>query len=79
MVSTVFLVLVLVFVLRLLMLSFSWVVVCLLLVCVVSPHFIKGNTEEELPEVVLGGVRINALDLMAAERLEISAPTPGQQ
>ncbi|CAM9908395.1 unnamed protein product [Scytosiphon promiscuus] len=34
---------------------------------------IQGNTEEELPEVALGGVRINALDLLAAKPLDMSA------
>lgn len=36
----------------------------------------QGNTQEELPEVALGGVRINALDLMAAQPLDLSAPAP---
>lgn len=36
----------------------------------------QGNTQEELPEVALGGVRINALDLLAAKPLDLSAPAP---
>eukprot|EP00752_Nemacystus_decipiens_P007751 g6928.t2 len=32
---------------------------------------IQGNTQEELPEVALGGVRINALDLLAAQPLDL--------
>lgn len=34
----------------------------------------QGNTEEELPEVALGGVRINHLDLMAAQPLDPRVP-----
>lgn len=37
---------------------------------------LQGNTEEELPEVALGGVRINALDLLAAKPLDMSASIP---
>ncbi|CAM9152802.1 unnamed protein product [Hapterophycus canaliculatus] len=40
---------------------------------------IQGNTEEELPEVALGGVRINALDLLAAKPLDMAAPIPRPQ
>lgn len=36
--------------------------------------YMQGNTQEELPEVALGGVRINALDLLAAQPLDLSAP-----
>eukprot|EP00903_Cladosiphon_okamuranus_P015669 g14470.t1 len=32
---------------------------------------LQGNTREELPEVALGGVRINALDLLAAQPLDL--------
>ncbi|CAM9570680.1 unnamed protein product [Laminaria digitata] len=35
---------------------------------------IQGNTEEELPEVALGGVRINHLDLITAQPLDPRAP-----
>lgn len=34
----------------------------------------QGNTEEELPEVALGGVRINHLDLITAQPLDPLAP-----
>ena len=36
----------------------------------------QGNTRDELPEVALGGVRINALDLLAAQPLDLSARAP---
>lgn len=42
-------------------------------------HDMQGNSQEELPEVALGGVRINALDLLAAHPLDLSVRAPRQE
>lgn len=44
-----------------------------------APVVLQGHSEEELPERLLGSVRLNYLDLRAARELDVSKEIPATQ
>lgn len=44
-----------------------------------AQHALQGHSEEELPERLLGSVRLNHLDLRAARELDTSVEVPAAQ